>query len=66
MKLGEFTEAQIIALAQEAYEKGDAGFKIVGKKSALIVIDMQEEFVKPHWTPFGFQKPLNKLRELNY
>ncbi len=52
MKLGEFTEAQIIALAQKAYEKGDAGFEIVGKKSALLVIDMQDEFVKPHWTPF--------------
>lgn len=50
--LGEFTEAQVIALAQEAYEKGDAGFEIIGKKCALLVIDMQDEFVKPHWTPF--------------
>ncbi|MFX1282557.1 MAG: cysteine hydrolase family protein [Promethearchaeota archaeon] len=52
MKLGEFTEEQIIALARKAYEEGDAGFEIVEEKCALLVIDMEDEFVKPHWTPF--------------
>ena len=52
MKLGEFTEAQILALAKTAYEKGSAPFSIEVNKTALIVVDMQEEFVKPHWTPF--------------
>lgn len=52
MKLGEFTESQILTLAKIAYEEGDAKFKLRANKSALIVVDMQDEFVKPHWTPF--------------
>jgi nicotinamidase-related amidase len=52
MKLGEFTESQILTLAKTAYEEGDAKFTIMANKSVLIIVDMQDEFVKPHWTPF--------------
>ena len=52
MKIGEFTEEQVLDLAKRAYETGDVEFDIIPKKCALLVIDMQDEFVKPHWTPY--------------
>ena len=52
MKNGKFTEKQVLNLAKEAYENGDVKFDIIPEKCALIVIDMQNEFVKPHWTPY--------------
>jgi len=52
MKIGEFTEKKVLSLAKETYEKGDVKFDIIPDKCALIVIDMQNEFVKPHWTPY--------------
>ncbi|MFX0173560.1 MAG: cysteine hydrolase family protein [Candidatus Hodarchaeota archaeon] len=64
MKLGKFTEEQIIALAQKAYEKGDADFKIVKKNCVLLVIDMQDEFVKPHWTPFWIPKATRQVEKI--
>ncbi len=48
---GEFTEEQVLALARNAYRNGDPDFDIDPQKCALLVIDMQDEFVKPHWTP---------------
>ncbi len=48
---GEFTEEQVLALARNAYRNGDPDFDIDPEKCALLVIDMQDEFVKPHWTP---------------
>ena len=50
-ELGTFTERQVTHWAKEAYARGHASFEIVRAKCALLVIDMQEEFVKPHWTP---------------
>jgi nicotinamidase-related amidase len=50
-KDGEYTEEQVLNLARRAYEEGNADFEIVPEKCALLVIDMQDEFVKPHWTP---------------
>jgi len=46
-----YSEAFVSQLAQQAYD-GDATFPIVASRCALIVIDMQEEFVRPGWTPF--------------
>jgi nicotinamidase-related amidase len=51
MKIGEFSEQDVLALARKAYNEGDAKFKIVPEKCALLVIDMQNEFVKPQWSP---------------
>lgn len=48
---GRFTEEQVLTLARNAYRNGDAGFDIDSKHCALLVIDMQDEFVKPHWSP---------------
>ena len=51
MKVGRFTEKEVLHLAKRAYNEGDAHFEIVPEKCALLVIDMQDEFVKPHWSP---------------
>jgi nicotinamidase-related amidase len=50
-KVGEFTQEQVTRLAINAYRNGDADFVIDPKRCALLVIDMQNEFVKPNWTP---------------
>jgi nicotinamidase-related amidase len=51
MKPGEFTEEQVLQLARNAYNEGIANFEIIPARCALLVIDMQDEFVKPHWAP---------------
>ncbi|MFW9975450.1 MAG: cysteine hydrolase family protein [Candidatus Thorarchaeota archaeon] len=51
MKIGEFTEEFVLQLARKAYNEGDADFDITPECCALLVIDMQDEFVKPHWSP---------------
>jgi nicotinamidase-related amidase len=52
MEEGRYTEEQVLNLAKRAYEEGSAQFDIVPENCALLVIDMQDEFVKPHWTPY--------------
>lgn len=51
MKVGEFTEEFLLQLARKAYTQGDAHFEIKPENCALLVIDMQDEFVRPHWSP---------------
>ena len=51
MTEGRYTEEQVLNLARRAYKEGNANFDVVPEKCALLVIDMQDEFVKPHWTP---------------
>lgn len=48
----EYSEARVLSLAREAYSSGAAIFDVVSSRSALLVIDMQDEFVRPGWTPF--------------
>lgn len=47
-----YSEAFVLAQARNAYERGVARFDIVPERSALLVIDMQDEFVRPGWTPY--------------
>ncbi len=51
MKVGKFSEKDVLNLAKKAYNEGEPQFEIVTNKCALLVIDMQDEFVKPHWSP---------------
>lgn len=51
LRVGEFTEEFVLQLARKAYTQGDAQFEIKPDNCALLVIDMQDEFVKPHWSP---------------
>src|SRR6266702_736537 len=46
-----FTEHEELALARKAYED-NARFEVRPEGCALLVIDMQDEFVRPGWTPF--------------
>ena len=48
----QYTEEWVIARAKEAYERGTATFSIDPARTALLVIDMQDEFVRPGWSPF--------------
>jgi nicotinamidase-related amidase len=75
MKNNKFTENQVLKMAREAYENGDVDFEIISNKCALIVIDMQNEFVKPNWSPYWvpeatrqvplIKKLINHCRKLN-
>ncbi len=51
LELGKITEEDLLKLARNSYCKGEASFPIIKDNCALLVIDMQEEFVKPNWAP---------------
>jgi len=46
-----FSEQDVLRLAQTAYSENPS-FPVDSGKATLLVIDMQDEFVKPHRTPF--------------
>jgi nicotinamidase-related amidase len=50
-KSGEFTEEYLLTKARRDYEAGVASFKIDRSKSALIVVDLIDEFTKPRYCP---------------
>lgn len=52
MDFGNISEKQVLDMAKRAYNNGDVKFDINRQKCVLLVIDMQEEFVKPNWTPY--------------
>lgn len=51
-KLGEFTKEYILQKAKEEYERGEARVPLHPEKTALLVVDMLDEFVKPNWCPY--------------
>jgi hypothetical protein len=57
-----FSEAEVLALAREAYTSGQASFDIVVERCALLVIDLQDEFVKPGWTSSATTSPQRTTR----
>jgi len=46
-----YSERDVLQLAAKAYSENPS-FEVKPERTALLVIDMQDEFVKPHWTPF--------------
>ncbi|MFF8422666.1 cysteine hydrolase family protein [Streptomyces sp. NPDC015680] len=48
----EYTEEWVTARARDAYEHGRASFDVRPERAALLVIDMQDEFVRPGWSPY--------------
>ena len=52
IELGKFNEEDVLNLARNCYDYGNANFPVIKNNCALIVIDMQAEFVKPNWTPY--------------
>lgn len=59
-----FTEECVLERAREAYEQGSARFEVVARQSALLVIDMQDEFVRPGWTPFWVPEATRQVPRL--
>ncbi|MEV5986919.1 isochorismatase family cysteine hydrolase [Streptomyces sp. NPDC052051] len=47
-----YTEEWVTARARTAYDQGQATFEIRPERSALLVVDMQDEFVRPGWSPY--------------
>lgn len=58
-----FSEQDVLRLARAAYSE-NASFEIKPGKSALLVIDMQDEFVKPHWTPFWVPEATRRVKRI--
>jgi len=52
MKKLDFSEERVLELTKKSYEDGEVKFDVIPEKCALIVIDMQDEFVKPRWSPY--------------
>jgi len=50
--MAEFDEDFVLSIARDAYTHGDAGFEVEADSCVLLVIDMQDEFVRPRWSPF--------------
>jgi nicotinamidase-related amidase len=66
-KPGEFTQDYLLTKAKRDYETGEASIKVNPKKTAIIVVDMLEEFTKPHFTPSWIPeatKQLPKIKDL--
>ena len=66
-KIGEFTEEWILQEAKRQYREGQASIEIDPGKTALIIVDMFDEFVKPGWCPFWVPdatRQVPKIKEL--
>jgi nicotinamidase-related amidase len=50
--LGSFSADDIAAAAARQYAEGQADMHVVPGRTALLIIDMIDEFVRPHWTPY--------------
>ena len=66
MKIDGFTEKQVLNLAKEGYENGDVDFDVIIEKSALLVIDMQNEFVKPNWSPYWVPEATRQVPRIKH
>ncbi|MEU7166862.1 isochorismatase family cysteine hydrolase [Streptomyces morookaense] len=47
-----YTEEWVTAQARSAYAHGQASFTVRPERTALLVIDMQDEFLRPGWSPY--------------
>jgi nicotinamidase-related amidase len=51
-RLGEFNEEWILEEAQRQYKEGRASIDVDPGHTALLIVDMIDEFVKPNWCPW--------------
>jgi nicotinamidase-related amidase len=51
-KLGQFTEEWILERAQQQYRESQAAIEVDAGHTALVIVDMIDEFVKPNWCPY--------------
>ncbi len=60
----DYSEEYVLELARKAYQEGDVNFDIKPEKCALLVIDMQDEFVKPHWSPYWVPEATRRVSNM--
>jgi nicotinamidase-related amidase len=63
--LGNFTETQILAAAQQQYAGGMHPASVEWKSAALIVVDMIDEFVRPHWSPYWIPEATRQVPKVS-
>jgi nicotinamidase-related amidase len=63
-RLGEFSETYVRERGRRMYESGQARFGIDPGHTALLVIDMTDEFVKPHWTPYWIPEATRQVPKI--
>jgi len=59
-----YTEKLLFDAALDAYNNGDVEFDIKAGKCALLVIDMQDEFVKPKWTSYWIPEATRQIPKI--
>jgi nicotinamidase-related amidase len=59
-----YSEEEVLRLAQLGYTEGSAAFPVIPARSALLVIDMQDEFVRPGWTPYWVPEATRMVPQL--
>jgi len=64
MKESSFSEERVLELAKKSYEEGEVKFDVVAEKCALLVIDMQDEFVKPQWSPYWVPEATRRVPQM--
>jgi nicotinamidase-related amidase len=52
VRAGEFTEEWVLSEARRQYDEGRADIGVDPGRTALLVVDMIDEFVKPQWCPY--------------
>jgi hypothetical protein len=58
---GQFSEGAILSLARNVYRSGEAGFSLETRGCAQPVIDMQDEFLRPNWTPHWIREATRQV-----
>jgi nicotinamidase-related amidase len=66
MKLGNISEKEVLELARNAYHNGEASFEINTDSCVLLVIDLQDEFVKPNWSPSWVPEATRIIPKVKY
>jgi nicotinamidase-related amidase len=64
MKKQEYSEKYVLELVRKSYEEGEVKFDINPEKCALLVIDMQDEFVKPYWSPYWVPEATRRVPQI--
>lgn len=59
-----FPDSVLELRAREQYRRGDADFPLVAKETALVLIDMQEEFVTTRGGPYRVPEAARRLPQM--
>ncbi len=59
----EYTELEVSSLARKAYSSNPS-FRVKRERCALLIVDMQDEFVRPGWTPFWVPEATERVPQI--